>query len=919
MTRRVDLLGRRPQQEELAQLLIRAREGSSGVLVISGEPGIGKTELLDDFLARATGLRIAHVSGAESEMELAYAGLHQLCAPLLNRVDRLPDPQRKALQVALGLNEGDPPDRFLVGLAALTLMGEAAAERPLICVIDDAQWVDRASLQALAFVARRLLADPVVIVFAMRDSALDHDLAGLPQLTLKGLEDHEARSLLAATVPGRLDEHVQANILAEAHGNPLALLELHRVLSPAELAGGFGLAQAKPLLQRIERGFDERLRGLPTPTRTLLLIVASEPAGEAAWSWAAAKRLDIGVEAAAPAEATGLVTVGNRIQFRHPLVRSAIYHNASMSERRQAHRALADVIDGPGTTAAEHRAWHSAHAAERPDEQVACDLECSGNRARARGGVAAAAAFLTHATALTPDPSRRAERALSAAQAKLDAGAPEAASELLTIARDVAEDEITCARIDLLRAKVALAANRGSDAPHLLLAAAERLTELDPLLARETHLEAITAAIYAGRLAGAAGGGGVFEAAQAARKAPPAPNPPRAIDLLLDGLAVRFTDGYTAAAPLCTHALHEFRREDTEGTADLRWYQVAGRVALDLFDHETFDLLAVRQLELLKAAGFLAWLPLALDYRAAACVMNGDFVEAGVLLDQADVVTGAIGVAAPHYVQPYLAAHRGQEQLNREVAQAAENSATERGEGRAITMAQYATAILYNGLGQYQAAMASAKSALQHDDIGAHSHVLVEMVEASVRSGDLEAATDALHKLVERAEASKTPAALGVAARSRALLADGADAELEYRMALRHLEHSGMVVYLARTHLVYGEWLRRMNRLLDARGQLRQAHELFTRMGAAGFAERTRRELLGAGETVRKSPGAVTAVLTTQESYIARLARAGNTNSEIAAQLFISPRTVEWHLSKIFSKLGITSRRELRNQTVESR
>jgi DNA-binding CsgD family transcriptional regulator/tetratricopeptide (TPR) repeat protein len=917
MIRRVDLLGRQPQQVELAQLLNGAREGRSGVLVIRGEPGIGKTELLEDFLARATGLRIAHVSGAESEMELAYAGLHQLCAPLLKRVDRLPDPQRKALQVALGLSEGDPPDRFLVGLAVLTLMGEAAAERPLICVVDDAQWVDRASLQALAFVARRQLADPVVVVFAMRESALDEDLAGLPQLALRGLEDREAHSLLAATIPGRLDEHVQANILAEAHGNPLALLELHRVLSPAELAGGFGLAQSKPLLQRIERDFVERLRGLPTPTRTLLLIVASEPAGDAAWSWAAANRLDIGVEAAAPAEATGLVTVGNRIRFRHPLVRSAIYHNASLSERRQAHRALAEVIDGPGPTAAEHRAWHSAHAAERPDEQVARDLECSGNRARARGGVAAAAAFLTHATALTPDPTRRAERALSAAQAKLDAGAPGAASELLTIARDVAEDELTCARIDLLRAKVALAANRGSDAPPLLLAAAERLTELDPLLARETHFEAMTAAIYAGRLAGAAGSG-VLEAAHAARKAPPAPNPPRAIDLLLDGLAVRFTDGYTAAAPLCTHALREFRREDAEGKADLRWYQVAGRVALDLFDHETFDLLAVRQLELLKTAGFLPWLPLALDYRAAACVMNGDFEEAGVLLDQADVVAGAIGVAAPHYVQPYLAAHRGQEQLNREVAQAAKDSATERGEGRAITMAHYATAILYNGLGQYQAALASAKSALEHDDIGAHSHVLVEMVEAGARCGDLEAATDAMRTLVDRAEASKAPAALGVAARSRALLADGTDAEREYGTALGHLEHSGMVVYLARTHLVYGEWLRRMNRLLDARGQLHQAHEMFTRMGAEGFAERTRRELLGTGEAVRKAPGAVTAVLTTQESYISRLARAGHTNSEIAAQLFISPRTVEWHLSKIFSKLGISSRRELRNKTTDA-
>jgi DNA-binding CsgD family transcriptional regulator len=911
--RHLELLGRRREQEALAQLLNGARQGRSGVLVISGEAGVGKTALLTDLASRAAGLRTIHISGAESEMEMAFACLHQLCVPLLGRIERLPSPQRNALQVALGLSDGQTPDRFLVGLAVLTLIGEAATERPIVCIIDDAQWIDQSSLQTLAFVARRILADAVVMVFAVRDPGLNGELAGMPNLTLNGLDDRDARALLAAAVPGHLDGNVQDNIIAEAGGNPLALLELHRVLSPAQLAGGYGLAQAKPLLLRIERGFADRLRDLPSATRTLLLIAASEPAGKAEWQWAAAKQLGFGAEAAAPAEAADLVTVEGRVRFRHPLVRSAIYQNASLAERRQAHRALAEVIDGMSANAQEHRTWHRAHAADDPDDALAGELERSADRARARGGIAAAAAFLVRATVLTPDPARRAERALAAAEAKLDAGAPDAASEMLSRARATADSEMTRARIDLLNARVAFAANRGSDAPPLLLAAAERLTDLDPQLARETYFEALSASIYAGRLAGS-DGSGVLEAALAARKAPPAPDPPRAVDLLLDGLAVRFSEGYAAAAPLLKHMVREFRRQDAEGTADLRWYQVVGgRVALDLFDHETFDLLSVRQLELLRAAGFLPWLPLALDYQAAARVMNGDFSEAAALLAQADVVSGAIGVAAPHYVESYLSAHRGQEQLTYALVRAAEESAKERGEGRAIMMAHYATAILCNGLGQYEAALAATQSAVEHDDIGAYGHVLVERVEAAARCGEVQIAADALRILTERAAASGTPAACGVAARSRALLSDGPEAEHEYRCAIVHLDLSGMKVYLARTHLVYGEWLRRANRRIDARAQLRQAHDMFAKMGAEGFAERARRELLATGETVRKRSPAVTATLTSQESYITRLARAGHTNSEIAAQLFISPRTVEWHLSKIFSKLGITSRRELRN------
>ena len=438
------------------------------------------------------------------------------------------------------------PDRLLVGLSVLTLLGEAAGERPTICVVDDAQWVDTASLQALAFVARRILAEPLAMIFAAREPGADRELAGQPELLLRGLDDHDARTLLATMVPGRINERVLENILAEAGGNPLALLELHTVLTSDELAGGYGLANARSTATRIERTFDNRVRELPADTRYLLLIAAAEPAGRPEWLWTSAARLGIGVEAAAAAEAAGLITRNGGIRFRHPLIRAAVYRNVTVAERRRVHAALASAITGPA--ADDYRAWHRAHAADAPDEQVADELERSAERARGRGGVSAAAAFLAYAADLTPDPTRRAQRALDAAAVKLDAGAPDVAAQLLTIAQEATEDEFLSARTELLRAKLAFAASRGSDAPPLLLAAARRLAHLDPSLARQTYLEAVTAAILVGRL-WTEQNNSAPAVAEAARDAPPAPRPPRAIDLLLDGLIVRLTDGHVAAVP----------------------------------------------------------------------------------------------------------------------------------------------------------------------------------------------------------------------------------------------------------------------------------------------------------------------------------------------------------------------------------
>ena len=904
------LIGRHDEQQQLAELCDRARAGQSGVLVIHGEAGIGKTALLAEMMTRSGDLRTIQIIGAESEMELAYAGVQQLCAPLLGRIHGLPDPQKNALRVALGLREGTAPDRLLVSLAVLTLLGDAGAERPTVCIVEDTQWVDRASLQALIFAARRLLADPVVMIFANRTPGAALELKGLPELNLHRLTHVHANALLSEVMPGQLEETVRENILAEADGNPLALLELRHAMAPADLAGGYGLTAAS-VTGRIERAYEQRLRELPSATRTLLLIAAAEPTGDPAWLWAAAARLHLDADASVPAERSGLITVESRLRFRHPLVRSAVYRNASLPERRQVHAALADVISGP--TADEHRAWHRAHSASAPDETVAVQLVRSAERARSRGGAAAAAAFLAYAVELTPDPARRAERSLDAALSKLDAGDPEAAARLLAaVART--DSELLSARVDLLRAKIAFATQRGRDAPPLLLAAAERLKPLEPALARDAYLEALMAAMIVGRLYAAEHVSAAAIAA-AAQRAPRPSGPPRAADLFLDGIVLRLTEGHATAAPLLKRAISQYLEEDEAGTADPRLHDITLRVLLDVFEQDTYSSLYARQVELLRAAGELTVLPAALTTYAGGCVTSGDFAQAEDLLAQSEAISTATGAPPHRSIQTYLAACRGQEQLAKELARSTIEDATARGEGSEITVVLFALAILHNGLGQYDEAFAACTSALEYDDVGMYGHLLNEMVEAAARSGDARVAEMATAQVIERAEATGNATALGYAARCEALTTSGLAAEHKYRTAITELERSPLKVMAARTHLLFGEWLRRTNRRAEARSELRLAHETFRQMDAHGFAERTRRELQAAGESLGKSRGDTSTVtLTTQEGYIARLAGDGYTNSEIASHLFISPRTVEWHLGKIFAKLGVTSRRELRRR-----
>src|SRR3954463_9994270 len=698
------LLGRRTECEALDHVVETVRAGQSAVLVVRGEAGGGKTALLAHLIERASGCRIARASGVESEMELPFAGLHQLCAPMLDHLDRLPAPQRAALATAFGLSAGDPPDRFLVGLAVLSLLSEVADDEPLLCVVDEAQWQDRESAQALAFVARRLLAEAVGLVFAVREPSPTPDLDGLPELVVGGLDESDANALLRSVFPGRVDERVSDRIVTEARGNPLALLELPRGLTSAELAGGFGSPRmGMPLANRIEQSFLRQLESLPAQTRRLLLTAAAEPLGDVTLLWRAAGRLGLGIDAAAPAQAARLIDLGARVRFRHPLLRSAAYRAATVSDRQEIHRALAEATD-PDTDP-DRRAWHRAQAASGPDEAVADELERSADRAHARGGVAAAAAFLARAAELTPDPAQRGSRAVAAAQAKFEAAASDAALELLATAELAPLDELQRARLERLRAEITFARTRGRDAPALLLDAALRLEPLDAAMARETHLEAMAAAIFAGRPGRHPG---VREIAEAAQAAPAAQRPARAIDLLLDGLATRFTEGYAAGVPQLRKALGAFRDAEGLTAGDVRWLWLACRLAQDLWDDELWHDLASRGVRVARDTGALTLLPGMANFLAAFHVHSGSVDKAAGLIDEVSAITDATGIPPLNYAGLMLAAWRGDQSRMQAIADKVLPGATARGEGYSLGVWGWMTALMHNGRGRYGEALADA-------------------------------------------------------------------------------------------------------------------------------------------------------------------------------------------------------------------
>ena len=903
------LFGRDRECTALLRTLDEARARRSGVLVLRGEAGCGKTALLRYARDQAADLRVARVAGVQSEMELPYAGLHQLCAPLLDRLERLPSPQRNALEVAFGLREAAAPDRFLTGLAVLTLLADAADEQPLLCLVDDVQWLDHASLQALSFAARRLAADPIVVVLALREGTEGHgDLTDLPVLTVSPLSDGDAQRLLSATMPGRLDEQVRQRIIAEARGNPLALMELPRGLTPAELAGGYGVPDARPTSFPVECSFLRRLQSLPEDSQLVVLAAAAEPLGDVQLLMRATDALGVDGDALRSVQAAGLLEVGARVRFRHPLVRSTVYQGASPEERRMVHRALVTATDAE--TDADRRVWHRAHAAAGPDEGVAAELERSASRARTRGGVAAAAAFLERAATLSPDSLQRRERALAAAELKVQAGALKEAAALLAIAEAGPDDDLLQARSQLLRGHIAFATNRGSEATTLLLAAARRFEPLDGFAARETYLEALQAGLFSGRLAV---GAGVVDVARAAGRLP-RPSSPRPADLLLEGMARLFTEGHAAARPVLQRAITAVRDPELPREEQLRWLPVSCTASVELWDDESWHQDTARYVDIVRDSGALSELPFCLDHRSVALSFAGELTTAAELVDEATAIIEATATVLAPYGALALAAWRGREGQTRAIAATSIADVTRRGEGIGLTVAHWALALLYNGLGRYEEARAAAEvSSAFPAELSSSYWGLVELIEAAVRSGAVEQARGPLERLSAATQSVQGDWALGVEARSRALVTGS---EEDYREAIDRLARTRMRAEMARAHLLYGEWLRRQQRRAQARGQLHLAANLLNDMAIGAFGDRAVRELRATGEKVRKRRIEPIGELTPQEVQVARYARDGLSNPEIGVRMFLSPRTIEWHLGNVFTKLGIASRLELQQALI---
>ncbi|WP_433256100.1 AAA family ATPase [Streptosporangium sp. CA-135522] len=864
------LIGRQDEIGRLDALLQAAGEGDGGALVVRGEPGIGKSALLRHLEESAEGFLVMQASGAEFEMELPFAALHQLCAPVLGKVMALPPPHRKALEVAFGLDTGTP-DPFLVGVATLGLLAETVRERPLLCVVDDAQWLDHASAKALAFLARRISAERIAIVIGVRTPS---SLPEVPTLELRGLGEMDARALLAAAIRAPLDVRVRDRILAEARGNPLALLELPRSAGLTGMAGGFDL----PPSGVIEQSFRARLEILPPQARLLLTVAAADPVGDPGLLWRAAEFL--GIEQAATAQAASLVEFGTRVRFPHPLARSAVYQAASVEDRLRAHEALAAATDPVADP--DRRSWHRAQASAGADEQIAAELEASAARAQARGGIAAAAAFLERAAALTIAPDLRVERVLAAVQAKLSVGAFDESAELLST---VPGDD---PRVDLLRGRLSFVRRRGDEGPTtFLLRAAARLAGTDPARSRACYLDAMEMGILTG---------GLDHVVDAARKAPSVDSPTSS-DVVLDGIVSLSTEGHRAAAGAL--------RPIVGDVDDQVWTtrpSMGFMLAVELWNYDSLHGIAARAVAAGRESGSFHMLPIGLAMLAAATVHGGGFGAAMEMISEEEAIAEATGAAPLVYPRIHLAALRGRRKEALELFASV-------GPYMSLSV-QWATAVLNNGLADYPAALEAARQAVAHGDLGPAGMALPELVEAAVRCGSADLAESALAQLRERTTAGGQAWGLGVEAYCRALVTEDEDA---YREAVTVLEDSRMALYRARAHLLYGEWLRREGRRREARTELRMAHELLFDLGAEAFAERAAGELRATGEHARSRSAQVSDQLTMQEVHIARLVADGATSKEVAAKLFLSPRTVDAHLRNIFRKLGLSSRKQLRD------
>jgi DNA-binding CsgD family transcriptional regulator len=904
MIERPRLLGRRAECAALDRLLNDVLEGRSRVLILRGEAGIGKSALLDHVSDQLDGWRVARAVGIESELELAYSGLHLICAPLLGDLDRLPEPQREALATVFGLSASGAPDRFLVGLATLTLLAEVAEDQPLLCIVDDAHWLDRASEQIVGFVARRLLAERIALVCAARTGDGDQALAGLPELSVGGLIDRDSHSLLLGQMPEPLDAAVRDQIIRESHGNPLALLELGRLSSVAARAGGFGVPVSEGMAGRLERTYAQRLDALTAQTRLLLLAAAAEPLGDPILLQRAGEVLGVGPAALSPAVDAGLISLDPRVEFAHPLVRSAVYRAAGREERRRVHAALAEATDRE--TDPDRRAWHRGRSVQGTDEAVAGELERSAVRAQARGGVGAAAAFLQRAVELTQDRAQRAQRALTAAQVSFQAGAFEAALEAVAMADAGELDELGRARADLLRGHLAVVSSYGKDAVPLLLRAARRLEPIDLELARRAYLTAWGATVTAGHLGDP---GVLLDIARAVRALPRLPEAPHPLELLLEGLALVVTEGRAVATPVLQRAARAVAELPVEDVVSWGWVAPAASAAT--WDADRYGAIFGRQARLVRNRGALAELPQHLTGLCWYEALAGNFAGARMLVAEIDTVAAATGTPLPPFAALRLGSLQGREAETAPLIAITIEQATSAGQGIAAVTAHWAAAVLYNGLARYDEAATAAGEVVAHAmDPFMANFALPELVEAAARRGDAEGAAGAFERLTETTRPAGTDWAAGIEARCRALVAgDGTDEA--YQEAIERLSRTRLRPELARTHLLYGEWLRREGRRVAAREQLRAGHDGFTEIGMEAFAGRARRELSATGEKVRQRSPELRDELTAQEEQIARLARDGLSNREIGGRLYLSSRTIEWHMRKVLAKLGISSRNQL--------
>ena len=907
------LLGRRAECATVDGLLTEVLEGRNregAVLVMRGEPGIGKTALIDYCADRASGCRVVRITGVESELEMPFAALHQLCRPMLDDLDVLAPPQREAVRVAFGLSTGSVPDRFVLGLAVLGLLGASGAKRPLVCLVDDAQWLDEPSRMLLEFVGRRMVAEAVLLLIAVTEAGEKQLFRALPSRTLEGLAREDARALLTSSVAGLLDERVCDRIVAETRGNPLRLLELSRQMTPGELAGGFGLPHIGASSGSIAEHYARRITALPKPTQQLLLLASADPTGDATLLWRAARAVGIPYSAAAAAEAHDLLVVSSDVRFRHPSVRSAAYSAATPEDRRAAHSVLADATDA--SIDPERRVWHLAAAAAGGDETVASELVVAAAAAQGRAGLAAAATFLQRSVELTADPARRAERALAAAEAHLQAGAFDKTLGLLAEARATALDEVQRSRVERLSAQAQYASSPGPEAPHILVKAAKTLEPVDVHLARETYLDAWMASFAAGPHA--APGGLLPDVASAARSAPPAPDGAALCDLFLEGLVTVVTDGRAAAASSLRRAVDAFLGDEVSDPEFLQWGHLATSAACILWDWRSWDVLSAKHVELARASGALAALSIALNGRGMFTVWCGDVEATTALVAEYHAVNEAAGIGWHSACGLIQCAYQGRPEALTLMSASATDSAS-RGVGQGVQHARWTRAILCNGLGRYADALAAARDAAYEMEIpNGTGWALTELIEAAVRSGQFDTAREAMDHL-SRHTLAEADWAAGIEARCRALVTEGATAERWYAEAVHRLSSTPLRTELARARLLYGEWLRREGRRVDAREQLAPAYDMFAAMGAEAFAERARRELLATGEKVRKRTldSQDRDELTPQEEHVARLARDGRTNAEIGAELFLSVRTVEWHLRKVYMKLGVSSRKDLQH------